>query len=72
MTSKLRIASGLMLFAFVLGHLLSLAFGLVSIEAMQVASWYLMGLWTNPVGGPILMISFIVHGLLGLWTLYWR
>ena len=70
--SKLRIASGLMLFAFVLGHLITLAFGLVSIEAMQSASQFLMGAWTNPIGGPILMLSFILHGLLGIWTLYWR
>ncbi len=72
MMSKLRIASGLMLFAFVLGHLLTLAFGMLSIEAMDAASDVFMGAWANPIGGPLLMLSFIVHGLLGIWTLFWR
>lgn len=72
MMSKLRIASGLVLFAFVLGHLLTLAFGIVSFGAMDAASDILMGAFANPVGGPLLMVSFIAHGLLGIWTLFWR
>ncbi|CTQ61075.1 2Fe-2S iron-sulfur cluster-binding protein [Roseibium album] len=70
--NKLRIASGLVLFVFVLGHLLTLAFGLRSIEAMETAGRFLMGPWTNPVGGPILMLSFLLHGALGIWALFWR
>lgn len=72
MISKLRIASGLVLFVFVTGHLLTLAFGLRSIEAMEEASVYLMGLFANPVGGPLLILSFFAHAGLGLWTLFWR
>ena len=72
MISRLRIASGLVLFVFVTGHLLTLAFGLQSIDAMEDASVYLMGLFANPVGGPILILSFFLHAGLGLWTLFWR
>lgn len=72
MISRLRIASGLVLFVFVTGHLLTLAFGLYSIAAMETAGRFLMGPFGNPVGGPLLILSFFVHAALGLWTIYWR
>ncbi|WP_305984375.1 2Fe-2S iron-sulfur cluster-binding protein [Roseibium sp. MMSF_3544] len=72
MISRLRIISGLLLFVFVIGHLLTLAFGLYSISAMETAGRFLMGPFSNPIGGPILIVSFFVHAALGLWTVYWR
>ena len=72
MLAKIRIATGLVLFAFVFCHLVNLAFGLVSIDALEAARKIIMAPWSNPVGGPILMLAFILHGLLGLWALYRR
>lgn len=72
MISRLRILSGLVLFVFVTGHLLTLAFGLNSIGAMETAGRVLMGPFGNPVGGPLLILSFFVHAGLGLWTIFWR
>jgi len=72
LTSRLRIASGIVLFVFVFGHLISVAFGLWSLEAMEWARVWIMGPWTNPIGGPILLISLLLHMGLGLWALYWR
>lgn len=72
MISRLRIISGLVLFVFVTGHLLTLAFGLHSLTAMDTAGRFLMGPFGNPVGGPILIASFFLHAGLGLWTLFWR
>ena len=39
---------------------------------MESAGRFLMGPFGNPVGGPILILSFFVHAALGLWTVYWR
>lgn len=70
--SRLRIASGVVLFLFVLMHLISIAVGLFGLEAMEAARPVLMGIWSNPIGGPILLLSFITHAALGLYTLYRR
>lgn len=72
MVSKIRIITGIVLFVFVISHLINLAFGLASIEAIEAAKGYLMAPWQNPVGGPILIASFVAHASLGLWTLYQR
>ena len=72
MTSRIRIGTGLVLFVFVLLHLVTIAFGLASISAMEAARVILMAPFTNPVGGPLLLLSFLVHGGLGLWTIYRR
>ncbi|MGF1476521.1 MAG: 2Fe-2S iron-sulfur cluster-binding protein [Geminicoccaceae bacterium] len=70
--SKLRIATGLVLFLFVFTHLTNLAFGLISIEMMETSRVIVMAPWNNPIGGPLLILSFLIHGSLGLWTLYRR
>lgn len=61
-----RLLSGLILSAFVAGHLLSLAAGLVSLDALSMTAAVLMGPWANPVGGPLLILATFVHLVLGL------
>ncbi len=61
-----RLLSGLLLSAFVAGHLLSLAAGLISLDALSTAAFVLMGPWANPVGGPLLILAAFVHLVLGL------
>lgn len=61
-----RLMSGLLLSAFVAGHLASLAAGLVSLDALSAMSSVLMAPWANPIGGPLLILAAFVHLVLGL------
>lgn len=72
MAKKLRIITGLILFAFVAMHLVNIAMGLSSVALMERAQPWLLGLWSNIVMGPILMIAFLVHMGLGLQAIYRR
>ena len=72
MTRTLRIVTGIILFAFVATHLLNLAVGLISLEAMDAARPYFMLPWHNPVGFLVLAGSMMLHGALGLVAIYWR
>ena len=72
MTRTLRIVTGIILFVFVATHLLNMAFGLISLEALDFARTYFSLPWSNPVGFLVLMGSMLIHGLLGLVAIYWR
>jgi adenylate cyclase len=72
MVKAVRIVSGLVLFAYVAMHLVNVAFGLRSIEAMDAARPYFMGLWTNPIGSLVLTAAFLTHFALGLVAIYRR
>jgi len=72
MTRKLRLVTGIVLFLFVTGHLINLAFGLISIELLDELKPVFLAPWHNPVGEPLLVMSMLVHGLLGLLALYHR
>jgi adenylate cyclase len=64
---RLRLASGLMLFAFALTHFLNHALGLVSLEAMETGRKVFLAVWRNPVGEILLLLSLLVHVALALW-----
>jgi adenylate cyclase len=68
----LRLGTGLILFAYATSHLVNHAFGIRSIEAMGVASFFLLKPWQTPVGLLALHTSFFTHGMLGLFALYRR
>jgi adenylate cyclase len=68
----LRLATGLILFAYATSHFLNHAFGIRSIDAMRAASAILLAPWQTYFGLLGLYISFLVHGLLGLYALYRR
>ncbi|MEZ5835468.1 MAG: 2Fe-2S iron-sulfur cluster-binding protein [Geminicoccaceae bacterium] len=72
MISRIRIATGLVLFVFVFFHLINLAFGLISLHALEQARPILTGPWANPVGGTVLLACVLVHAGLGLWSLFQR
>lgn len=72
MTRKLRLITGIVLFLFVTGHLINLAFGLVSIDALDALRPWFMAPWTTTAGMALLIASMLVHGLLGLLALYRR
>lgn len=72
MARGLRIGTGLVLFTFVTMHLINVSLGLVSLEMLEAGRPYFMGLWSNPVGGNILIVSMVVHVALGFAAVYRR
>ncbi|GIX48545.1 MAG: adenylate/guanylate cyclase domain-containing protein [Candidatus Tectimicrobiota bacterium] len=69
---RLRLASGLMLFTFVLTHLLNHALGLVSLAAMEAGRRLFLALWRHPLGTLALYGALLLHLGLALWALYQR
>jgi len=69
---SLRLISGLVLFTFVIMHLINHAFGLASIETMEQARKVLLLPWANPIGGIVIMTCMAIHVSLGLLALYLR
>lgn len=64
-----RLASGLVLMAFVFTHLATLAAGLMSLDAINAAAGMLMAPWMTGVGTALLAGSAIAHLALGLATI---
>jgi adenylate cyclase len=63
---QLRLATGLVLFAFALTHLLNHAVGLVSIDAMEAVRSWRIAITRSPPGTAILLASLLVHFVLGV------
>jgi adenylate cyclase len=68
----LRLVTGLIVAAFVVGHLLNHALGVVSIEAMDRVRVMLAAWWRSPVGSLLLYGSLVTHFFLALISLYRR
>ncbi len=72
MTRWIHLASGLVLFTFVLTHLANHALGLISLDALEYGrKWFLM-LWRSRIGGIVLYGSLLAHFLLALWSIFQR
>ncbi|WP_342107813.1 adenylate/guanylate cyclase domain-containing protein [Methylobacterium sp. SI9] len=67
---RLRLGSGLVLFAYVLTHLINHALGNVSLGAMEDGLDVVTALWLNPLGLALLYGALLLHILLGLQALY--
>ncbi|MFH1805885.1 MAG: adenylate/guanylate cyclase domain-containing protein [Pseudomonadota bacterium] len=61
MIPKLRLYSGLILFGYVLTHLLNHAAGIISPEAMHFAGQYTTSLWKFPPLEILLLVALLVH-----------
>lgn len=72
MQRRLKLATGLVIAVFVIGHLLNLALGLLSLEAMERMRGGFVALWHSPPMTVLLYGSFAVHIGLGLVALYRR
>ncbi len=70
--ARIRLGSGLVLFAYVTLHLLNHALGLISLEAMEAGRRLMLVLWRNPVGTLALYGSLVGHVLSVLLKLYER
>ncbi|MGH7187174.1 MAG: adenylate/guanylate cyclase domain-containing protein, partial [Pseudomonadota bacterium] len=69
---QVRLATGLILFAYLLSHFLNHALGLISLDAMELGRRPFLGLWRNPIGTIALYGALLIHMGLALWSLYRR
>ena len=69
---KLRISTGLVLFSFVLTHLLNHALGLVSLEAMEAGRGAFVAFWRTLPAPTLLAGSIVLHLALALRSIYLR
>ena len=68
----IRLITGLVVAAFIVGHFLNHALGVVSIEAMDRMRVMLAAWWRSPVGSVLLYGSLLTHFALALVSLYRR
>ena len=66
---RLRLWTGLVLFAFVATHLLNHAVGLWSLEAMTTVQHWRLAVTRSPPGFVVLTASLLTHAGLALWKL---
>lgn len=69
---RLRLATGLVLFSFVLTHLLNHALGLISLDAMEYGRLLFLALWRSAAGTAALATSILLHLALALRSIYLR
>jgi adenylate cyclase len=69
---RIRLVTGLILFAYLTTHLLNHALGLISLDAMEAARVWFLALWRNPVATITFYGSLLVHFGLALWAIYQR
>ena len=69
---RLRLITGVILFAYVIGHLVNLSLGLWSLEVMDAARPVFMAPWQNPLGLVLLYGSLGLHMVLGFASFYRR
>ncbi|WP_419903956.1 adenylate/guanylate cyclase domain-containing protein [Kiloniella sp.] len=72
MVRKIRLYGGLVLFFYILTHLLNHALGLHSIAMMDAGREVFILVWRSAIGTPILYLALISHMVLSLWGVYQR
>ena len=72
MLTKIRLITGIILFAFVFGHLINHTLGIHSLAAMEAGREWFLAVWRNPVGTIAFTGSLLIHLLLAAWALYAR
>jgi adenylate cyclase len=69
---KVRLASGLVMLAYVISHFVNHALGLVSVRVMDDTLWYIYRFWTYPLASLALYGAFALHYGLALRALWLR
>ena len=69
---RVRLASGLVLFAYVTLHFANHALGNISVDAMERGLVVQKLIWQSPPGAILLYGSLLTHMSLGFWALYER
>src|SRR5262249_24719408 len=70
--TRLRLASGLVLFTYLATHFATHALGLVSLAAVEDGRVWFLLLWRNPLGTLVLYGALLTHLALALGSLYRR
>ncbi len=66
---RLRLASGLVLFAFVLAHFLNHAVGLISLDAMIAVDHWRVAVTRSALGTLVLVAALLIHLALAIWRI---
>jgi adenylate cyclase len=69
---NLRLASGLVLFAYITAHLINHALGLISLDAAERGLEIAIHVWYSYPGTVLLYGAAAIHFLLALWSVYVR
>src|SRR3954467_14420270 len=69
---RLRLATGLIIACFIVGHFLNHSLGVVSIDAMDRVRATLAAWWRSPAGTVLLYGALLTHFALALVSLYRR
>ena len=72
MVKRIRLITGVILFAFLTCHLINLSFGLISLDALDSSRLWVLWFWSTGVGLSVLVGSMVFHLMLGLFALYNR
>ena len=69
---QIRLASGMVLFAYLVSHFLNHALGNISMEAMAIGVHWHVLFWQFPPVGIVFYACCLIHTALGIWALYQR
>ena len=69
---RVRLACGLILFAYVTLHFVNHALGNISVDAMEKGLALQKAIWQSPPGAILLYGALLTHLCLGFWALYER
>ncbi|MFZ5792767.1 MAG: adenylate/guanylate cyclase domain-containing protein [Pseudomonadota bacterium] len=69
---RVRLASGLTLFAYLVTHYLNHALGLISLDAMEAGRGLFLLLWRNGPANILLYAALLTHMGLAYWSIYQR
>src|SRR3954468_920705 len=69
---QLRLATGIVLFAFLISHFLNHSMGNVSLDSMEDALNRHHSIWGEQPGKAIFYVCAVIHAALGIWMLYER
>jgi adenylate cyclase len=69
---QVRLACGLILFAYLLSHFINHALGNISLDAMADGLWYHLAFWQSLPVSIVFYAAALTHMGLGLWALYAR
>lgn len=69
---RVRLGTGLVLFAFVTSHLANHSLGLLSLDAMERGREWFVLVWRSPVGTALLYLSLLTHLALAFWAIVAR
>src|SRR5450631_1272053 len=69
---QVRLASGLVLFGYLVSHFLNHALGNISMDALATGVYYHVAFWQFPPVAIVFYGAVLVHTGLGIWALYER